>query len=378
MALAYLVGSYKNFGQDNMSSTTSTVYANPIDSVLVMTESEAEILVELLARSLHNRGKEGAGGYSGSTFSAKDVLFAVRCLLVHTMNQACMLKVAGRILNSLLIKSLALHTTKLEPILDADAAEYACFSLYLLSNYGFNQPFLPSWLSDEDENEVLCAKVLTSYLHMANSITPAGRHAAEQLMLRLKFLMFEGEVEGLVPEGSCLNVSDLTFEDDTMSKIISIQLGKRVHGAKPNDNIFDRPILRRRKPKTGNMLGPWDNVSSVSVFSSALNAVQQLSFGSRRVRHAGSIDDILIANNIANSANGERTESYNYMWSWKDKAGLIQLNMTRQRSSDTEKVSHPSFCTASSSSMEHGTVGGHILSRFACGLVACGKDTTTE
>lgn len=53
---------------------------------------------------------------------------------------------------------------------------------------------------------------------------------------------------------------------------------------------------------------------------SALYAVQQLSFGSTKIRHNGPIDDILIANNIASSADGLETESYGYKWTWKDEA----------------------------------------------------------
>lgn len=137
MALSYLVGSCGHFGQSKIKSTSSTVKANPSDSVLVMTESEAERFVELLADSLHHRGKEGAGGYSATTLSVKSVLFALRCLMVHTVNQKLMVQVAGRILNSLLAKALALHSTHPASGLDEEAAEYACFSLYLLSNYGF-------------------------------------------------------------------------------------------------------------------------------------------------------------------------------------------------------------------------------------------------
>ena len=67
----------------------------------------------------------------------------------------------------------------------------------------------------------------------------------------------------------------------------------------------------------------------------ALLAVQELSFGSTKVRHADAIDDILIANNIANSANGEKVESYNYWWVWQDKAGQIQKNLEHQLSGDS-------------------------------------------
>lgn len=52
------------------------------------------------------------------------------------------------------------------------------------------------------------------------------------------------------------------------------------------------------------------------------------------------IDDILIANNIANSANGEKTESYHYWWSWQDAAHHIQnkLERSRSRSSQTKSI----------------------------------------
>jgi hypothetical protein len=72
-----------------------------------------------------------------------------------------------------------------------------------------------------------------------------------------------------------------------------------------------------------------------NTFPSALFAVQELSFGSSRVRHMDAIDDIMIANNIANSANGDKTESYNYWWSWQDAAGEIQRNLERMRSTDS-------------------------------------------
>ena len=38
------------------------------------------------------------------------------------------------------------------------------------------------------------------------------------------------------------------------------------------------------------------------------------------MRHLGAIDDILIANNIAKSASGEKAETYNYWWRWEDDA----------------------------------------------------------
>ena len=174
-------------------------------------------------------------------------------------------------------------------------------------------------------------------------------------------------------QGGFVNASDLTLENDTMSKILPIDLGQRIHGAKPRNDIFKRPILRRRKPKDGNTQAPWDNSASVSVFPSALQAVQQLSFGSLKVRHVGWIDDVLIANNIANSANGERTESYNFMWGWQDNVGEIQLNLKRQRSLET---SRGTLFTVPSHSSQPGKTGNQFLSRLTC--LTCGNDTTVE
>lgn len=105
----------------------------------------------------------------------------------------------------------------------------------------------------------------------------------------------------------------------------------------------------------------------------ALLAVQELSFASSRVRHMDAIDDIMVANNIANSANGDKTESYNYLWSWQDQAGEIQRNlMERQRSdgdaSSIYETGQPSPAAAADGPM---TIFG-----LSCGPVLCARDTT--
>jgi hypothetical protein len=149
-------------------------------------------------------------------------------------------------------------------------------------------------------------------------------------------------------------------------------VGKRTAGAKPCDDIFDRPILRSRKPRKGNR-APWDNRAAISVFPSALQAVQQLSYGSVKVRHIDPIDDILIANNIAKSANGETTESYNFWWSWEDTASEIQRNLERERSSETNQTtifSSVSNRLSQSADGEPVTIFG-----MRCGGL-CSEDTT--
>lgn len=224
-------------------------------------------------------------------------------------------------------------------------------------------PFLPSWLDHEDEALSLSAKVLKSYLDMP-SITPLGQHSAEQLLFRLKFLVFEGEVFDIIPqENERFTITDVMFEEDIMDAMSEVKLQVRLHGARPKREIFDRCILRRRKPKDGNTAAPWDNAASVSSFSSALQAAQQLSFGSSKVRHEDGIDDVMIANNLAKTAKGERTEAYGFIWSWEDTASEIQLNMKRRRSPNAH-VREPNGTLASNDT------SSSLFSRlFTCGNV---------
>jgi hypothetical protein len=98
----------------------------------------------------------------------------------------------------------------------------------------------------------------------------------------------------------------------------------------------------------------------------ALIAVQHLSFGSTKVRHLDAIDDVLIANNIANSANGEKVESYDYWWSWQNSSGDIRKKLSNQRSGDL-------FGFAS----QQQDSGDGLLSFLGCGDF-CGKTTSVD
>ena len=200
MALSYLIGSQGHFGQPNFRSSASTVQANRNDSSLIMSDSDVELFVELLANTMNHRGKNGPGGkYLSGTFSSKCVLFSLRCLLTHTSNQDRIAKLVGPDLNSLLINALAIYA--LEPStspMDSESAGHVVFSLYLLSNYCFEElSFLPAMYAPlpaktaiEDEDHGLAANILVSYLRLSD-IPPTGRHAARQLLLRLKFMNFE-------------------------------------------------------------------------------------------------------------------------------------------------------------------------------------------
>lgn len=253
--------------------------------------------------------------------------------------------------------------------IDSEAAEHASFSLYLLSNFGFKYPFLPvAHLSLGNQAE----KVFTSYLH-CDDVTPAGRHAASQLLLRLRHLIFEGEInDSMFSNGVIVKASDFELPLEIKRDLESIFVEKRTPGAAPRDDIFDRPILRSRAPKKGTEKAPWNNSSSISPFPNALLAVQQMSFGSTKVRHLGAIDDILIANNIAKSASGEKAETYNYWWRWEDDADS-NLASTVEYLKPSGATSSKGGIVSSFLSRASGGEDGAPISIF--GLTCCAADT---
>jgi hypothetical protein len=168
--------------------------------------------------------------------------------------------------------------------------------------------------------------------------------------------------------------SDLELDADVLQRLNAINLGERKDGAKPNNEIFHRSVLRSRMPRSGvETKAPWNNMATVAIFGSAIQAVQQLSYGSIKVRHADPIDDIQIANNIADSANGERTESYNFLWTWEDKASEIQRNLERQSSSEGNSSTLFGRLSRSSESATQ-----EASSMFFGGCSMCATDTTAN
>lgn len=182
-------------------------------------------------------------------------------------------------------------------------------------------PFLPqAFGNDTDLKKSLAAKVLHSYRQRAD-ITLAGKHAAEQLLLRLRYMIFQGsaiekQVRGTPP-------SDFVLDQQLLQASRLVMVPKFTFGACPRKDIFDRSILRSRARQEHSnhhrdrMPVQHQHVNADS-FPSALLAAQAFSFGSTKVRHVGHIDVVQIANNIANSANGQKTQSYSFEWSWQD------------------------------------------------------------
>jgi len=193
--------------------------------------------------------------------------------------------------------------------------------------------FLPAIFTAEKFTDMVAAKVLTGYGNR-DDITPAAKHAVDQLLLRLKYLNFDGTAADLAVRcGSSTTASDFVLDEDSLRDLQGIYVDPQKPGARPDPNIFDRPLLRRRAMRDRNGNYHRQNAGPAESFPNALQAVQELSFASNKVRHMDAIDDILIANNIVHSANGKKTESYNCIWMWQDDADLENLEC--QRSSET-------------------------------------------
>jgi len=356
MALSYLVCSQGHFGQTKLRSSASTVQANSAESSLIMSRSDVSLFVELLANTIKHRSKDGLVGsrHPLGTFDLNCVIFSLRCFLTHTTNQERIVKLVGVDLNSLLINALAQYALESSAsYLDSESAEYAVFSMYLLSNYCFkgvpflSEMFAPNPTANEDKDHGLAAKILFSYLNLSD-ITPAGQHAAQQLLLILKYLNFENN-HILVSQKKMLNAAspvDLKIDYILLAKIKRVRIVDWKHGAKPDSSILCRPVLRCQNPRNWRQYSSseggkrkeikWNDPSTVSKYANALIAVQQLSYGSIKVHRSSSesIDDIAIANDIAYSAKNESSGCYNFLWAWED----VKMNHSDDKNDDNGMI----------------------------------------
>jgi hypothetical protein len=139
MTLAYLVGSEGHYGQEKgRIGKWMNDYIQKGHVLSMKDPFEIEQLIDILAHTLYRRTKVGPGGYSGTTFRLKYIVWAIRCLLTQPDNQEMFAGNDMEILNALLIKILAMRAVQTVTHIDAETAEYACFSLYLVSHYGFH------------------------------------------------------------------------------------------------------------------------------------------------------------------------------------------------------------------------------------------------
>lgn len=227
---------------------------------------------------------------------------------------------------------------------------------------------MPSVFHHEKVTEMLAAKVFTAY-RQRGDVTPAGKHAVDQLLLRLRYLSFDGSAADLaVRSGSSTMASDFVLEEDLLKSLSCIYVSPQKSGAFPDRSIFNRSLFRRRSISIQKLLdqsSPREDPGPLDSFPNALQAAQELSYASTKVRHIDAIDDILIANNIVHSANGDKVESYNYIWSWQD-ADQTTQGIEEKRSSE-------SFLSFASPVKGRGSLPGALsLLDSLCGVVGAG------
>ncbi len=214
----------------------------------------------------------------------------------------------------------------------------------------------------------LAAKVFHSYRKRAD-ITLAGKHAAEQLLLRLRYMIFQGSVSDLnITSCPSALASDYAFDPHLRQASQSVIVPKLTFGACPRKDIFDRPILRRRAHHENKVMPVFEH--DADCFPNALLAAQEFSFGSTKVRHVGQIDVVLIANNIANSANGQKTQSYSFVWSWQE--ATVQNHKPKNKQRSRRHSSH-SFMNCSSHKSRSG-LAKTVLSQLNLDRL-CGSET---
>lgn len=363
MILALLVGSEGLLGKTFVKMNAVQSRKKISGSTMVMMGTEAAHLIEILGDCLHNRGKKGDGGYTAATFNIKTLLCVVHCLLFSDVNAKTLYAIGGMKINSLLMKAMALYSLQSEYSLDKDAAEHACCSLYLLSNFGFTGSFLPPHFSEE-----IVGKVLRN--HLKHEV---GSHAATQLQLRLSYLLFDGVLE----ESSIDPVSskkDFELNAELLKSLKALDNEKNKIGTKPLESVFGRSVIRKNivtdKDSKSDM---WESKISIITFPNALIAACDLSRHIHEIYQTELPSDVFIANNIVKSADGNVAKTFNYHWIWVD-----EFDSTF-RKLEEEKIEVPkgSKFQKMITSFRSKTIGdgSQPLSMFGCG---CSDDFSKD
>eukprot|EP00977_Amphora_coffeiformis_P002871 scaffold538_cov166-Amphora_coffeaeformis.AAC.13 len=355
ISMAFILGSTGHFGQ-SARTLERLDETEEKEGLLTLTKTDALQLLELLANTLHSREKIGPGGYSAFAMSPKLVLKAIRCFLVEYKNQILFSELTGTRLNALLLKAMALHVFNGKPAIDAEAAEEAVISLYLQSNHGFKFPFLATVYGVNDPSKGTAARVLAAFARL-KSTTAAGKHASQQLVQRVTHLQFGSSDRDTSLSVGNFELSDFLLPSELLKLTKLICLPPHLGGQAPRQDLFDRPIVRQRLPRTGEI--PWAS-SGIEWFPSALVATQDLVFESIVKRPQVEIDDVSLANVIAQCADGDIAESHSYIWAWADDAQRIKIFFESN-----------SFLPCSG---QRG-LSSNLLRQFAGGW-ACGQTTT--
>ena len=368
MALSFLLGFQGLFSQRTLHKSGSSVHSNKIGSCMILHECDVKILLEVLSNTLHGRGKAGPGGYIASSFTLKSVLRCLRCMLTHVENRKILATLVGPQLNNLLINIVAVHSLNVpKPMVDEEDAANSVCVWYELSNYSFlGLPFLPSSFADQTEREGdrstaegKATKTLVAYLYRGPATT-ASRHAAEQLLMKIPYLTFGTELNGLNIQAPILNQNDLRLDQTVLCRLDEVPV-PNLKRSKPALGIFNRPIVCVRPFQNNRKMKVKRDESSrvsptVIIYPNAILAAQQVSYD----HHPGSeVDEIRIANALAEGAR-HQSKKYGYIWYWEDEA---------KESDGSSEVSWSNARRHESASF----VDGFSIFGFEC----CAVDTTS-
>lgn len=165
------------------------------------------------------------------------------------------------------------------------------------------------------------ARVLSAFAR-TKSTTAAGKHALQQLIQRVAHLRFGSSERDTALSAGTFELSDFLLSSDLLKLTKLICLPSDLGGATPRQDLHDRPLLRRRNPRVGELSwGP----STVEWFPNALAATQDLVFESIVKQPQVSVDDIAVATVAAQCADGECAEAYDYVWAWQDDSRRIKI-----------------------------------------------------
>ena len=141
-------------------------------------------------------------------------------------------------------------------------------------------------------------------------------------MQRVTHLRFGSSDRDVSLLAGTFQLSDFLLTSELLKLTKLICLPPDLGGATPRQDLYDRPLFRRRAPNVSDL--SW-SPSTVEWFPNALIATQDLIFESIVKQPQVSIDDISVATAVALCADGESPDAYDYIWAWQDDSERIKL-----------------------------------------------------
>jgi hypothetical protein len=148
------------------------------------------------------------------------------------------------------------------------------------------------------------------------SINPAAKYAAQQLVERMSHLRFGSSDRDASLSSGTYEVSDFFLPSNLLKMTKTICLPSHTGAASPRQDIFNRPVYRKRAVA-------WAS-SSVEWYPNVLIAVQDIVFDLLRKEPKVIISDLSVADAVAHCADGDSAEAYHFLWVWEDDSTRIK------------------------------------------------------